>query len=1340
VRLSLALVGLALAALVLFVPGSGANLTASSFESHDGNMSVNTTGNTDWETFKDSAIRFDDEPIPALDDSFAGGTKENDTTVTLADGSIPNKDDLLRAYAASENVDGTAFLYLSWVRLVSNGDAHIDFELNQDGSTVWSGSTVNIKRTPGDLLISYDFVGNLNKVDITSFKWNGSAWANAQVLTDLGKAEGAVNVDGPIDDKIEGDTVGAGNFGEAAINLTDTLDLPLDKPCQTFGSMFAKTRASGDGGTAQLKDLVLPEPIHVNTCGSIEVKKVWEGPADKTKLQIGNSANTGDVLSKEVEKNDSTGPQPVVAGDYYVSETPVSGYTSSGPACFNDLNHDNQQDPGEEVTSGTGGKITVATKDVIICTFTNAKPPALHLRKNVVNDNGGTKSAADFTLTATGTKPNNSLTGTTPVDSTSTLQPDTWTLSETDSPEYAASDWSCSGGTQDGSKVTLKYGEDATCTITNNDKAPKLTLDKVVVNDNGGTRAESEWTLTANGGAAGTLTGQGAPGNTDVVSGAGFKPGTYALSESGPSSDYTASGWSCVKNGNAPVSGSSVTLGLGDQAVCTITNNDKAPKLTLNKIVVNDNGGTQKESDWTLTADGGAAGTLSGQGAPGDTDVVSGADFKAGTYSLSESESSGYTASNWSCIKNSGAPVSGSSVTLGLGDTAVCTITNNDIAPKVHLIKKVVNDNGGTKQVSDFMLTATGTKANNDLTGKSPVDSTATLKADTWTLSETNVPGYTASAWECMGGMQDGNKITVGVGGEATCTITNDDNGPTLTVNKVCVPVDDNGKFNLRVDGSTVAEGVACGGGTGAMGYNAGPHTVGEDFGTGTVLSNYTSKFGGDCSADGSVTLGLGDHKVCTVTNTRKPTLTVNKVCVPASDNGKFNLQIDGATAGTGTNAACGGSTGVVVSTIGDHKVGEAAGTGTNLNGDYFAADIGGDCKADGSITLAAGQNAVCRITNYRKGSIAITKNPATQAVDSGGTATFTLTVTNTGPVDLTNVTVTDPLSPSCATVVGSLAAGQSSTYTCTQPNVRAAFTNVATVTGHPPHGPDLTDSASAKVTVNSSPPPSTPTPTPPTPAPQPTVVDLAIVKTVDKASVVKGSNVTYTLTVTNNGPVTDTNVQVADSLPAGVTYVSATSSQGTCSGTAVVQCNIGTMTNGQKVTITIVVNTVNTGTIANSSTVVGALPETTLSNNTSGVSINVTAPPAPPKPAVKPAAKPKPKPKPVFRPPVAKPKPKPLPPPCYAVVVAPKSLTVGKHAKLRLYVTAKDKAIPGVKIVVKGAGILKVSNRTDKGGRVTMLLHPKKPGIVLVKPAAYKGCVNPRIGVVAAFTPPVTG
>ena len=47
--------------------------------------------------------------------------------------------------------------------------------------------------------------------------------------------------------------------------------------------------------------------------------------------------------------------------------------------------------------------------------------------------------------------------------------------------------------------------------------------------------------------------------------------------------------------------------------------------------------------------------------------------------------------------------------------------------------------------------------------------------------------------------------------------------------------------------------------------------------------------------------------------------------------------------------------------------------------------------------------------------AIAIVKNPKSQTVfGSGGTARFTITVTNVGNTVLTNVTVTDPLSPNC--------------------------------------------------------------------------------------------------------------------------------------------------------------------------------------------------------------------------------------------------------------------------------------------------------------------------------------
>src|SRR6185503_16443020 len=222
--------------------------------------------------------------------------------------------------------------------------------------------------------------------------------------------------------------------------------------------------------------------------------------------------------------------------------------------------------------------------------------------------------------------------------------------------------------------ITLANGDSAVCTITNNDDAPSLTLNKVVTNNNGGSAAESLWTLTATGtGATPTnLSGAGASGSADVVSGSTFKPDTYTLAESGTVSGYTnGTTYSCVKTpaggsaGSAVVS-NTITLANGDSAVCTITNNDDAPSLTLNKVVTNNNGGSAAESLWTLTATGtGATPTnLSGAGASGSADVVSGSTFKADTYTLAESGTvSGYTnGTTYSCVKTPAGGAAGSAV------------------------------------------------------------------------------------------------------------------------------------------------------------------------------------------------------------------------------------------------------------------------------------------------------------------------------------------------------------------------------------------------------------------------------------------------------------------------------------------------------------------------------------------------------------------------------------------------------------------------------------------------------------------------------------------------------
>ena len=117
---------------------------------------------------------------------------------------------------------------------------------------------------------------------------------------------------------------------------------------------------------------------------------------------------------------------------------------------------------------------------------------------------------------------------------------------------------------------------------------------------------------------------------------------------------------------------------------------------------------------------------------------------------------------------------------------------------------------------------------------------------------------------------------------------------------------------------------------------------------------------------------------VCSITNTRKTgKLEVRKTLSPANDPGKFNLQIDGTTAGTGGNVGDGGTTGERNVNTGTRTVGETAGTSTDLD-NYTSSIV---CKADNGngATVAQSQTAgplnvdvtstsdiVCTITNTR--------------------------------------------------------------------------------------------------------------------------------------------------------------------------------------------------------------------------------------------------------------------------------------------------------------------------------------------------------------------------------------
>jgi len=145
---------------------------------------------------------------------------------------------------------------------------------------------------------------------------------------------------------------------------------------------------------------------------------------------------------------------------------------------------------------------------------------------------------------------------------------------------------------------------------------------------------------------------------------------------------------------------------------------------------------------------------------------------------------------------------------------------------------------------------------------------------------------------------------------------------------------------------------------------------------------------------------------------------------------------------------------------------------------------------------------------------------------------------------------------------------------------------------------------------------------------------DLSVTKSDTPDPVGVGYTLTYTLTVGNTGSCTITaklttasgrtsttsqntnvsagNVVLTDTLPANVTFVSATPSQGSCSGTATVTCALGTIAHGASATVTIQV-TPQAGavpSITNSVSVTGAVfdPNTANNSDTEDTTVNPVA------------------------------------------------------------------------------------------------------------------------------------
>ena len=283
----------------------------------------------------------------------------------------------------------------------------------------------------------------------------------------------------------------------------------------------------------------------------------------------------------------------------------------------------------------------------------------LHVVKQVANDDGGSKLAGDFDVhvksggaDVPGSPHPGDAGGT-----TYTLEPGTYGVSEDASAGYAGSfSAECAGGT-----ITLAAGDDKTCTITNDDVAPKLTVIKDVVNNDGGSATAGDFTMHI--GDAATFPGDSG-GTTRTLS-----AGTYEVTETGGPGGYTATySDACAADGT-------VTLAPGDEKTCTVTNDDGAAapaSLTVVKQVVTDDGGTATAGEFTMHIRSGASDVDTFPGDTGGTTRT----LVPGTYRVTESGGpDGYTG------VISGACAADGTVTLAAGEARTCTVVNDDPKP-----------------------------------------------------------------------------------------------------------------------------------------------------------------------------------------------------------------------------------------------------------------------------------------------------------------------------------------------------------------------------------------------------------------------------------------------------------------------------------------------------------------------------------------------------------------------------------------------------------------------------------------------------------------------------------
>jgi fimbrial isopeptide formation D2 family protein/uncharacterized repeat protein (TIGR01451 family) len=683
--------------------------------------------------------------------------------------------------------------------------------------------------------------------------------------------------------------------------------------------------------------------------------------------------------------------------------------------------------------------------------------------------------------------------------------------------------------------VNVTDASDIVCTITNTRKTGTLTVTKVVTNDNGGSAACTAFGFKVNGGATNGF-------EADCTNVLTLPTGTYSVTE--PSvNGYDTTYATCAD----------LAVTAGGNVTCTITNNDRPGTLIVNKVLTTDDGSDATCDDFSFSVNGGNTVKF-------DADCSNSMTVNAGTYSVVETDADGFATGYANC----------SGLQIPNGGSATCTISNDD-EPGTLIVNKVIK--GGDAGFDDFSFRVNGGSA---IDFEADGSNAITVDAGTYSVVETAAAGYDTSYANC-------SQVVIPNGGSATCTITNERQTGTLTVVKDLNPADDPGRFDLRVDGTTEANGVGDGGSTGALTLETGSHSVGERADGVTDLADYASWIecrsnGGQggviASAAGSGPLSVfvtdDANVLCVISNTR-----VNVSIVKSNDAGEAGHVEPGDLVHYELTVTVndGMATGVVVTdvlpsglTYVDGSADPAAGfdadgqhltwtVGNLAAGSHsFEYDATVDEDAAGSLAnlgcVDADQNdeLVCDETTIGVQRVSIDKTSGVEgSVLPGTTVDFELTLdVINGPID--SMTIVDQLpagigdasaisdggtydagSNQITWTLSDVADGEELTYSAVVSASAEAgtHTNVATITDGPCVGDGCDDDAIVVVRIPSL------------------VIDKAadaesiVISGPEDALVATPSVVTWTLTYTlTDGPVT--NVVITDVIPEGFVFLDA--------------------------------------------------------------------------------------------------------------------------------------------------------------------------------------------------------